>query len=247
VGIWNLPDYKELYNFIWFRAHYDSAQDEKWEEIVTVAGTEHEKEQLLNHPDFAHIIRGSDISPSFEEACVRLLLVVPEIVRRRGHSDFFPGDTIDYVSNYRDNLDGSTYLDKLRGDLRAEVLARVDPRDRQGWVDYSTTTKHVQMLMCEYSVIIVDADSFTTQMVTMLLLDWQGNVVRWMRLDADGDISAASSPNFWLVLPEYEGDEELMGENENAGVGPKYRPRAEIGKQLYGVDDLLEGIEPNKE
>jgi hypothetical protein len=105
-------------------------------------------------------------------------------------------------------------------------------------VDYSYTTKALQSLACEYSVVVVGADAFRAKEVTLLLLDSRGNIVRWIRVAAE-DFKAIGACAFRGMLRETD----FMDESETAGVGGEYRALGEVGWRLYDVDDLLLGMD----
>ncbi|KAI1454924.1 hypothetical protein F4805DRAFT_437964 [Annulohypoxylon moriforme] len=131
---------------------------------------------------------------------------------------------------------GSNYLDSKRQKLR-DAVARVE--DKVEEVEDGLIGTSLQVIAVETYLLLADAKAFETRKLRVLFLDAWGNIVRHSRIEPEDIFELRSR---WGAAKYRDGEYWLdkKERGEPGGVlGDKYRARGEMGRSLYGVEDLL--------
>lgn len=100
--------------------------------------------------------------------------------------------------------------------------------------------EELQSMCIDNVVMVADKQAFETGSLLAVFLDSRGHEIRSSRCGANEDWWSLRADAFGGAI---ESNPWWNGDAEGSRKGDRYGPRSEIGKLLYGVEDLLEGCE----
>lgn len=128
---------------------------------------------------------------------------------------------------------------KTRAALREEVIKAVD---KEASVHIGDNGVYLQLWSTDSWLLVADKEAFETDQPLVLFLDARGNIVRHTRISIDEiydlrlsyTIGHLESHKFWNSYGPADD-----GTGPSSILGKKYEMNGEIGRTLYGVEDLV--------
>jgi hypothetical protein len=125
-----------------------------------------------------------------------------------------------------------------RSALRDDVENAVD---KDGYVQIGENGVALQLLATDSWLLVADKEAFENDTPLVLFLDARGNVVRQARIAVDEIDELRTSFKFGhLDSHKFWTTHAWEGTGPFSTLGEKYEPNGEIGRSLYGVEDLLD-------
>ncbi|KAK0702478.1 hypothetical protein B0T21DRAFT_417021 [Apiosordaria backusii] len=188
---------------------------------------------LFNFPD--------DVTP--QEIVDKVLMLLPELATSTIEQDRYSRKTIAEMTKNSDwDMD-----ERLRKELKEWVdynpipavegeSASVEEWEKQVMNTYGV--KKLQRAVMNRGFVVADKHMFDTGEPLFLMLDINGHIVRWARLDPGcaGFQEISGMDNRACVEESLYWDEEYY---EQCGVGERYRLKGQYGGVLYGLGDVL--------
>lgn len=231
---WRPPYVRQAALFIWknhddeafrLRTHYGDGDDKftQWREI------------------------DEDMDPRFEEDLVPLLFFDDPQVFNFGENwerifDILPELAGPEQGYTRAIAEGRLYEDflalqqkALQQKLRENVIRAEDKEEE---IECGVG-QDLQFMAVEAYLIVADREAFETDQLRILYLDARGNIVRHSRLPPEEVAIAREKWNAGKFRDSEWWIEERWSSKPGSIIGEKYKARGEIGRVLYGVEDLL--------
>lgn len=124
-------------------------------------------------------------------------------------------------------------VESTQAEIREQALRLTRSEDRVALVE---GTNSLQLYSICTVLIIVDQDAFAREKLKLVFADARGHTIRYGFVDPDDD--------WWLIRNEIFGgpiDGNPVWNNDRGenGVGSAYRADGVVGRDLYGIQDLL--------
>ncbi|KAH8690779.1 hypothetical protein BGW36DRAFT_59754 [Talaromyces proteolyticus] len=236
--IWNqIRDPKWDYQGIniWLRTHYAESVEEKARDSAKLAAWfESPVEGNPNIDDDVDDTMTSwrllddELIFNFGTDWERVFEIIPELVGpKSGLSRCFLSEEDSVTKKYRK---------EIFGELREKVASSAELQEKLITIEGSNN--RVQCRSVHTYLLVADKTAFTTDEFLILFLDLKGHYVRQSRIELpDDDIFMLGD----MINSEKIRDAQYWTDNFPPGssLNPKYRALGEIGRELYGVEDLL--------
>lgn len=225
---------------VWIRTHYDSDPDirRRHDELFAtwVACIRDEEQFETNANDTLEdalkwLIWDNESLFNVGRDWERALDTMPELIGPRTDSK----TTRLSISD----LEGQSWFHDDRKLLRDDLLKISDTQGRIKHIE--GLANYVQADCVHNAIVVVDQEAFDKEKLKIVFADSRGNTVRYAFTKHDSD---------WFYLRrELDGGGKLELSQEwydefnerESGIGEAYRVTGAIGKNLYQVDDLLDG------
>jgi hypothetical protein len=232
--IWNQmrgPDW-HAYGFnIWLRTHYAAGEEEKAQDGAKLVGWfEESVDDNPNGEDPDEIIAWSILDDesvfNFGDDWERVFEVIPELAGpRAGFSRRF------VIEEYNERI-----IKRSGETLREQVASLPSLQDRIAAVESSDN--YAQVHSVDSYIFVADERTFTADELLILFLDKMGNHIRQSRIP----LPCHELSYFGGALDRIRLDTAIHWTEDyppGSTLSTKYRAFGEIGRELYGVDDLL--------
>jgi hypothetical protein len=223
---------------IWLRTYYQDT-DAEFKEWIETDEAENERDDaesgwwcLLDDEAIFAFGEGLD-------AYNRVLDMIPELAGpSRSDVRVLEGPLVEPSSD--------EMVKETRAALREDVTAAVD---KEATVHNGDNGVFLQLLSTDSWLLVADKEAFETDQLLVLFLDARGNIVRHARIWVDEIYDLRVSYTIGHLESHRLWDENSFAEAGAvpfSSLGDKYKINGEIGRTLYGVEDLVSIPDPNR-
>ncbi|CEJ91573.1 hypothetical protein VHEMI07275 [[Torrubiella] hemipterigena] len=227
---------------VWVRTHYDADEAVRQEDDVQFAAwvAEIDDENHFN----------GNPSDDLEQALKWLILedesrfnvgrdwelvldIMPELIIPYSESE---GGAVEAAAQYRDPRQWrrvAKRVQQYQEEMRDKASKLTSTEDLIALVESANILQ--ELSLCAV-VILADKDAFAQKRLKMVFVDGHGHTIRYALVDNDDCWWEVRSELFRGTL---DGNPYWLGEEEGSGVGPAYKADGVVGKELYGIQDLL--------